>query len=469
MSFRRLLSTSTLPPTIRQLLAGKSHALSNSPPIQVHGWVKSVRRQKRIAFAAITDGSTSQPLQAVFTDVNLVQSLTNGSSVQLTGVLSDSPGPGQDRELQVSAIECIGGSDPESYPIQKKDLSVEYLRDHCNLRARTSQTSSMLRLRDTTMRTLHGFFEDHEFCYTHTPILTSNDCEGSGDTFQAITENTSSTEAHTEFYGRSAYLTVSSQLHLEALAASLARVYTLSPCFRAERSQTNRHLSEFWMLEAEWAFVRSLDDICTVVEGAVKSVLSQEHSEIPQLWKEVEPFWMKYLGTQASGKASWARISYGEAIKALQEAQNSNPSGKLFEHNPAWGLPLRSEHERWIAEDFVGGPVFVTDYPAGLKPFYMRANDDGRTVACFDLLVPGLGELAGGSLREERLDMLQSALRKHHLDEDQYSWYTELRKYGSTPHGGFGLGFDRLIKWISGIDNIRECVPMPRWAGRMLL
>lgn len=304
----------------------------------------------------------------------------------------------------------------------------------------------------------------------HTPIITSSDCEGAGETFRIIPpapfEPVTEDNRPSEFFGHPAYLTVSSQLHLEALATALSRVYTLSPCFRAERSLTNRHLSEFWMLEAEWAFTQSVNDICSIVEGAVKDVLDKTQSHAQVFANDAgRSRILEYLQT-ASSTPAWTRLSYGEAVTELVKYQ---ASARKFQFEPAWGKPLQSEHERWLAEELVKGPVFVTDYPVSLKPFYMRLNDDGKTVACFDLLVPHLGELVGGSLREERGDLLNKALEDHQLDKTQYGWYSELRKYGGAPHGGFGLGFERLISWISGIENVRECIAMPRWAGRMLL
>lgn len=390
----------------------------------------------------------------------------------------------------------------QEYPIKKSDMSIEYLRDHCHLRARTEDVAATLRLRDSTLRTLQNYFtvrlgllscfasvpEAHEnqnlgFCYSHTPIVVSSDCEGAGETFRIAppsadeaSESPKQGASHSsqapaeipkpppEFFGRPAYLTVSSQLHLEALATSLSRVYTISPCFRAERSQTGRHLSEFWMLEAEWAFTNKVDDVCQVVEDAVKGALEQTTPDLSLLRSRLPEDRLR--GFEKAAKTAWARVSYTDAVKELQQA---HAGSKPFKFAPEWGKPLRSEHERWIAEQLVRGPTFVTDYPTHLKPFYMRMNDDERTVACFDLLVPHLGELVGGSLREERMSYLHAAMDKHNLDEADYGWYLDLRKYGGAPHGGFGLGFERLISWISGVENVRECIPMPRWAGRMLL
>lgn len=340
------------------------------------------------------------------------------------------------------------------------------------------------------MRSLHTYFEvsrpllhislargavsdprtsqNHDFTYAHTPIITSNDTEGAGETFRlapvltpASASAASSSDAPTsyEFFSKPSYLTVSSQLHLEALAHSVSRVWTLSPCFRAERSMTSRHLAEFWMLEAEWAFTNSVDELTRVVEGALKHVLKFDSPDRQLLWKDRDA---SHLAA-AAGDAPWARMTYGDAIKALQE------HGGSFKFPPAWGRALASEHERWLAEKHVGGPVFVTDYPATLKPFYMLRNADGETAACFDLLVPGVGELAGGSLREDRLDRLETALEEHNLPKEEYWWYLDLRKYGGAPHGGFGLGFERMISWLAGNDSVRESIPMPRWSKRMIL
>lgn len=386
--------------------------------------------------------------------------------MRLLGQLLESQGAEQTKELHVDSIEVLGECDPAAYPIQKKELTIEYLRDHCHLRARTNATAAMLRLRDHTLRVLNQFYERQGFTYVHTPILTSNDCEGAGETFRiARLEQRVPNHAPAEFFGRPAYLTVSSQLHLEALATAISRVYTVSPCFRAERSQTNRHLAEFWMLEAEWAFARSVNDICDFVESSLKDLLSKSRGPTEYLWKIQGPEMHPSLMTPTLSK-EWTRMSYTDAVKELEAHQTKT---KVFEFEPAWGKALQSEHERWLSEELVGAPVFVTDYPASLKPFYMRLNDDGKTVACFDLLIPGVGELVGGSLREERYGMLKEALKRHDLSEEEYGWYLDLRKYGGAPHGGFGLGFERLISWMSGIENVRECIGMPRWAGRMLL
>lgn len=452
----------------------------------MHGWVKSVRRQKNVTFAVINDGSCAAGLQTVLHNSQL-KGLTNGASIRVFGSLVDSRGGGQTKELQVDSIDVLGECDPEMYPIQKQALPVDYLRDHAHLRARTDTSAAILRLRDSLMKALHRFYEKHDFCYVHTPILTSSDCEGAGETFRVTSSFCPSSDApdspselpdaqSAEFFSKPAYLTVSSQLHLEALASSLARVYTLSPCFRAERSQTNRHLAEFWMLEAEWAWTCNTNDVCNLVEASIKDALvfgNSEEGERRVLAKGVSGYEERLRSLEdARGPKPWARMTYTEAIVELAKYSASAASkAHPFQFEPSWGRTLQSEHERWLSEVLIKGPVFVTDYPSTLKPFYMRSNDDGRTVACFDLLVPHVGELAGGSLREERLDPLRSRMTALGLDTkgEEYGWYLDLRRFGPAPHGGFGLGFERLVSWVSAIENVRECISMPRWVRKMLL
>ncbi|KDR81390.1 hypothetical protein GALMADRAFT_239257 [Galerina marginata CBS 339.88] len=482
MIFRRLAATASvstsrfsLPPTIRQLLA--------DPPKQsttVSGWIKSIRKQKNVSFAVITDGSSAQGLQAVLVkgkDEELLRRLTNGAAVRLTGRLVSSPGAGQSHELLVDRNEgeivLLGDCPPETYPIQKKDLTTEYLREHAHLRARTSRIAAMLRLRDVLRRQMDSWFETQGFCYSNTPIITGNDAEGAGEAFRLAQVETQHPAAATqctpippsEFFSRPAFLTVSHQLHLEALATALSRVYTLSPCFRAEKSLTGKHLAEFWMLEAEWVLPNShgVQGVCDLTEGLLKETASQvlETVDLETLWRDDDTTKRSLLLAAFRSGNLWARMTYTDAVRELEKVHASVP----FQHPPKWGYPLQSEHERWLAESLVGGPVFVTDYPASQKPFYMRANIDERTVACFDLLVPHVGELVGGSVREERVDILQQKMGNTSGSE----WYLDLRKYGGAPHAGFGMGFERLVSWVSGVENIRECIPMPRWAGRMLL
>ncbi|KAL0575887.1 asparaginyl-tRNA synthetase [Marasmius crinis-equi] len=512
-------STYTLPPTIRQLLApaavGKGSQTATSTnedaDVTVTGWVKSVRRQKRVSFAVISDGTTSAGLQAVFPNSSLLpKELSNGASVKLTGRLGKSPGAGQEKELLVEDVKILGSCDPEAYPIQKQALSHEFLRDNVHLRARTASIAAMLRIRHALQRELSSYFEQQGFLHVHTPILTSNDAEGAGETFklaktaekEPTPASTPLPEHHDEFFGRPAHLTVSAQLHLEAFQAAMGRVWTLSPTFRAERSQTSRHLSEFWMLEAEWGdlpvgvagndHTSGVRGICTFVEGMLRAAVSNALL-VPGSKEDIDVSWVSSMDEKSElqkkrrqelekailNEERWKIMTYGEAILALEEeyARQLREGGVQFEFKPGWGKSLQSEHEKWLAEVFVGGPVFVTDYPVDLKPFYMRLNEadgDRQTVACFDLLVPGIGELVGGSVREEREEVLLRRMKESGLwDEEKglgdYEWYMDLRRYGGSPHVGFGMGFERLISWVGGIENVRECVPMPRWAGRLLL
>ena len=402
----------------------------------------------------------------------------------------------------------------QTYPIQKKALSTEYLRDNAYLRARTGHIAAMLRLRDQVSRSLTQFFEvcpsnltlihrltfekSQGFTYMHTPIITGNDCEGAGEAFRIAPLLSSTSDplaCPSEFFSRAAYLTVSHQLHLESFTTALSRVYTLSPCFRAERSMTGRHLAEFWMLEAEWNLATcfdSVEEICAFLESLIRSSVDLDSPEIAKLWSERDGGGLQSKDYQMFRSAldsaqPWSRVTYAEAIELLRAA---HAKGRCFEYEPKWGESLSSEHERWLAETHVGGPVFVTNYPVGLKPFYMRVSEDGKTVACFDLLVPRIGELVGGSVREERLDVLTKRMRDHGLlrelactgeedaatnsgedfaNDSTYKWYADLRRYGGAPHGGFGLGFERLVSWVSGIDNVKECIGMPRWTGRMVM
>ncbi|KAJ7281497.1 asparaginyl-tRNA synthetase [Mycena rebaudengoi] len=474
-----------LPPTIRQVLARNL-----GPEITVTGWIKSIRKQKRVAFGVLTDGSSTAGLQAVFHEGfgDRVKEITNGTSVRLRGNLVDSPGAGQDKELQVEQLDILGTCDPDTYPIQKQAHTAEYLRDTPHLRARTDAIAAMVRLRSLLTRGMARYFEDQGFAYAHTPVLTGGDAEGGGEAFRIAAVPTEDAAEPREFFARPAYLTVSHQLHLEALSGALGRVYTLSPCFRAERGVTRRHLAEFWMLEAEWAVATAGDSaaqttaLCDFVEGVVKGVVGDERvidgEDLNVLWRHREHDSVSEAERQKRKEAMlsavkthapWPKMSYSDAIRELLAAD------RTWTFPVRWGSALQGEHERWLCETLVQGPLFVTDYPADIKPFYMRANpaEPGEqvTMGCFDLLVPHVGELAGGSVREERVDVLRQSMLGKGMDMDgeRYGWYGDLRRFGGAPHVGFGMGFERLVGWVGGIDNVRECVPMPRWAGRLLL
>ncbi|KAJ6581507.1 asparaginyl-tRNA synthetase [Mycena capillaripes] len=494
----RQISTASrfrLPPTIRQILSSPQVG----EPVALTGWVKSIRKQKRIAFGVLSDGSSATGLQAVFHEdlVERVKGITNGTSVHVRGNIVESPGSGQDKELHVEEVEILGECDPDTYPIQKKAHTPEYLRENAHLRARTDAIAAMVRLRGHLMRELGRYFEIQDFAYAHTPILTSGDAEGGGEAIRIAPIPPSQdhhvrppeTETQREFFARPAYLTVSHQLHLEALSTGLGRVYTLSPCFRAERGVTRRHLAEFWMLEAEWGVTPAEDPtaqtaaLCDFVEGVLKGAVGDSgiiHGEdVNVLWRHREhdsvPEAERHRRRQAlvrsvTTDAPWPKMTYSDAIRELLK------SNEKWTFPVGWGNALQSEHEKWLCETLVGGPLFVTDYPAGIKPFYMRANppipgEKEVTVGCFDLLMPHVGELAGGSVREERLDVLKASMESKGIDMDgeRYGWYGDLRRFGGAPHVGFGMGFERLVGWVGGIENVRECVPMPRWAGRMVL
>ncbi|KAG0240396.1 hypothetical protein BGW41_007004 [Actinomortierella wolfii] len=448
--------------------------------VKVQGWIRSTRQQKQIAFAEVNDGSSLKGIQAILTSEQ-GRGLVAGTSVEMEGELVKSPGKEQDLELQVETLKIVGKCDGETYPLQKKRHTFEFLRGIAHLRPRAKTASAILRLRSQAHWGFQKFFESEEFCQVHTPCLTSHDCEGGGEVFQIAprisardeekqqqqqsststpgTDTSNKGIAPSEFFGSPAYLTVSGQLHLEIVASALTRVFTMGPVFRAEPSMTPRHLSEFWMLEAEAAFIDNLDQLLTFAESCLQSttrhLLDNCREDLAFLNQWIDKTLLQRLEQLAYTR--FQRMTYTEAIDILSK------SGQKFEYPTTWGSPLQSEHEKWLAGEYCKGPVFVTDYPAELKPFYMRKNADGKTVGCVDLLVPGIGELMGGSLREERLDVLQQQLRQHGLSEEEYGWYLDLRRYGTVPHGGWGIGFERYMLLITGMDSIRDVIPFPRY------
>ncbi|KAG8714415.1 asparaginyl-tRNA synthetase [Ceratobasidium sp. 394] len=479
--------TRRLPPTIEQLLASPP-----SPDVDttITAFVKSIRKQKHVAFADVSDGSSPRSLQAVTEagkiSPDLIQRVTSGASVKLTGKLVKSVGAGQEHDLRVDHLEVLGTCDPAVYPLQKKTHTHEHLRAHTHLRPRTDETAAVLRTRALLTRSICEYFDAEQFIQVHAPIITSNDTEGAGETFRVTpasdpTDDPETTAAEQvtpdmpptkpEFFGVPAYLSVSAQLHLEALSHALSRVYTLAPAFRAERSQTNRHLAEFWMLEAELQMTTpSLASLLDVVEGSLRHVLDAYSKSA-----DANMCFNQTTSARDALAQPWRRISYTQALEELNEAHDAGAfikaagrgKGKDAVPRPTWGQGLRSEHERYLARD---APIFVTDYPAEIKPFYMRANDvdtERQTVACFDLLVPGIGELAGGSVREERIEQLDLALKEKRLDVEEFGWYRDLRIYGGAPHAGFGMGFERMVSFVTGLENVRECIAFPRTFGRM--
>ena len=440
--------------------------------ITVCGWARTIRSSNAFGFIELNDGSYFTNLQVVF-EAELLENYQEiakqnvGASLIVSGTLVLTPEAKQPFEIKAKKIEVEGQSTPD-YPLQKKRHTLEYLRTIAHLRPRSNLFSAVFRVRSVAAFAIHKFFNERNFVYVHTPIITGSDCEGAGEMFRLTTldlDNLPRTEDgkidfSKDFFGKSVNLTVSGQLSAETYAMAFANVYTFGPTFRAERSNTARHAAEFWMMEPEIAFADLKDDM-RLAEDMIKYVVKYVMQECPA---ELE-FFNKFVDTTLLNRLNnlvsndFGHVTYTEAIEILEK------SGKKFEYPVKWGIDLQTEHERYITEEVFGKPVFVTDYPADIKAFYMRLNDDGKTVAAMDMLVPGVGELIGGSQREERLDYLLRAMEKFNLKEEDYWWYLELRKYGGTKHAGFGLGFERLIMYITGVANIRDVESYPRTTG----
>lgn len=464
-------SSQLLPKVISRILQ-----LSPCPhtSLSVYGWIKSIRKQKHIAFLELIDGSGPHHLQVVLSP-QLAHALETGTALRVDGMLVESRGGKQNKELKCESLEVLGSCPMDSYPLQKKDHSVGFLRSHSHLRPRTTTTAAVLRLRSAMAHQASSHLHSLDFHRTEPPIITFGDCEGAGEVFRIQAERRVRTDLKpsqpdSDFFGQPAYLTVSAQLHLEALAAGLGRVYSLGPAFRAESSQTNRHMAEFWMLEAEVSFCESLDQLTCLTEDLLCHVLKSVDEEANVV--------RKLLGDetrQASTTSArrWPRLTYTEAVKLIQDHRGSTSAEAHRLPDLKWGEALRSEHEKWIAGTYFEGPVFVTDYPARLKPFYMQENardDQGLmmnepTVACFDLLVPKIGELVGGSLRESKESKLRAKMMEKGMNVEGYDWYLDLRRFGSVPHGGFGIGWDRLVCWITGLEHVKESIGFPRVVG----
>lgn len=439
----------------------------------VKGWVRTVRTQKNFTFIEINDGSELANLQ-IIADSNLsgyealLKDITTGAAIGITGKVVKSPGVKQNIELHATNIEIIGRCDPERYPLQKKRHSFEFLRTIAHLRPRTNTLGAVMRIRNQLAYSTHNFFQERGFLYLHSPIITLSDCEGGGQMFQVTTLNHTNLPKNEQgavdythdFFGKPAYLTVSGQLNGEIYASALSDIYTFGPTFRAENSHTSRHLAEFWMIEPEMAFA-DLQDNMEVAEAYLKRVFSDLLQNCKDDISLFDQFIKKGLITrlQEVVEKPFIRISYTEAIDILEK------SGRTFAFPVSWGCDLQSEHERYICEEHFQSPVIVYNYPAGIKAFYMRANDDGKTVAAMDVLVPDVGEIIGGSQREERREVLEGKMNALGLNKEHYWWYLELREYGSVPHSGFGAGFERLVLFATGMENIRDVIPFPRFPG----
>jgi len=431
------------------------------------GWVRSVRVSKNVAFINLNDGSNQSGIQVV-ADQELpgfdeICRIGTGAALKVSGRLVDSPAAGQQKEIQADSITVIGNSD-ESYPLQKKRHSFEYMRSIAHLRPRSNTFGSVFRLRSRLAQAIHSFFAERDFLYVHTPIITASDCEGAGELFRVTTLDADAppmqdgrTDFSQDFFGQKTGLTVSGQLEGELFALAFNNIYTFGPTFRAENSNTARHTSEFWMIEPEMAFA-DLNDDTELAEEFVRCLCSfalEECTEDMAFFdRQIEHGLIERIRKVA--EADFARMDYSEAIERLQK------SGQTFAFPVEWGLDLQTEHERYITEQIVGGPTFILNYPKDIKAFYMRQNQDGRTVAAMDLLVPKVGEIIGGSQREERLDLLTARMDELAIHHEPLWWYLDSRRWGSCPHAGFGLGFERLVMYLSGMDNIRDVIPFPR-------
>ena len=437
----------------------------------VSGWVRTVRDSKVFAFIELNDGSFFKNLQIVLDesvpDFREVVKVTLGSAIEVEGTLKLTPEAKQPFELKASRVTVVGMAAAD-YPLQKKRHTVEYLRTQAHLRPRTNLFSAVFRIRSVAAQSIHRFFADQDFVYVHTPLITASDCEGAGEMFRVTTldidnpprDEQGHVKVSEDFFGKPANLTVSGQLNAEAFCMAFRNVYTFGPTFRAEKSNTPRHAAEFWMIEPEIAFA-DLNDDMALAEAMVRYVIADVMERCPEELDFLNSFVDKGLIDRLTHvrDSDFARVSYTEAIEILKN------SGEHFEYGAYWGMDMQTEHERYLAEKHFGRPVCVYNYPKEIKAFYMKQNDDGKTVAAVDVLVPGIGELIGGSQREDRLDVLEARMDELGLDRESYWWYLELRKYGSTPHAGFGLGFERLIMYLTGVSNIRDVLPFPRTTG----
>ncbi len=438
--------------------------------VTIQGWVRTKRELKEFAFMEVNDGSCLANLQVILNpDIpdyqTSLQRVNTGASVEVTGVLVPSPGKGQRIELRANSVQVYGEADPATYPLQKKRHSFEFLRTIGHLRSRTNTIGAVLRVRNACASAIHQFFQERGFLWIHSPIITASDCEGAGELFTVTNLNLNQipktedqlVDFSQDFFGRQAYLTVSGQLQAEVMAMTFGNVYTFGPTFRAENSNTSRHLAEFWMVEPEMAFCDLQGDM-DLAEEFLKYVFSSVLENCPE---DME-FFNKRIDNTVLATAEniinnqFERITYTDAIAQLEKAD------RKFEYPVEWGTDLQSEHERYLAEELFKKPVIVSDYPVGIKAFYMRLNEDGKTVAAMDVLAPKIGEIIGGSQREERLDVLQQRIQNQGMNPEEFWWYLDLRRYGTVAHAGFGLGFERLVQFMTGMGNIRDVIPFPR-------
>ena len=458
--------------SVRAILAGEA---PKDAVVAVKGWIRTRRDSKAgISFLHVSDGSSFHPIQVVapstlpnYTDE--VLRLTAGCAVEAMGTIVASQGKGQSFEMQADTIEVVGWvDDPDTYPIQPKPHTMEFLREVAHLRPRTNVIGAATRVRHTLAKAIHRFFDANGYFWVNTPIITASDAEGAGALFRVSTldlanlprTSTGKVDFEQDFFGRESFLTVSGQLNVEAYCLALSKVYTFGPTFRAENSNTSRHLAEFWMIEPETAFA-DLSDNATLAERLLKStfeaLLNEREEDLAFFDQRVEKGLVAKL--QGIVTSEFVRMDYGEAIKVLEQAKEK------FEFPVKWGIDLQSEHERYLTEKHAKKPVIVVNYPRDIKAFYMRVNDDGRTVAAMDVLAPGIGEIIGGSQREERLEVLDARMDERAIDKEHYGWYRDLRRYGTVPHAGFGLGFERTLAYVTGLSNVRDAIPFPRTPG----
>lgn len=457
--------------TVADVLSGK-FAVGES--VVIKGWVRTRRDSKAgLSFIAVHDGSAFDPVQVIalnsIENYQAVQRLTAGCSVAVTGLVKPSEGAGQSLELEASQVEVLGWvENPDTYPMAAKRHSIEYLREHAHLRPRTNIIGAVTRVRNCLSQAIHRFFHERGYFWISTPIITASDTEGAGEMFRVSTldmVNLPKTEQgdidySQDFFGKETFLTVSGQLNAESYCCAMSKVYTFGPTFRAENSNTSRHLAEFWMIEPEVAFADLADIACLaedMLKYVFKAVLEERADDMAFFQKRVNKEVISRLEKVVDQE--FVRMDYTDAIDILMKCD------KTFEYPVEWGIDLASEHERYLAEEHVGAPIIMQNYPKDIKAFYMRMNEDNKTVACLDVLAPGIGEIIGGSQREERLAVLDARMKEMDLEVEDYGWYRDLRKYGTVPHSGFGLGFERLVAYVTGVQNVRDVIPFPRATG----